>query len=131
MKILDVITEDRNWTKTAGKMRPDQIKTLPSAHLVSGTADRVYDLYRLGMKVAEADGIHPIKGSSESWVGRNNTVHPYTQHEADMMKDAYRANGVVWTDELAPNPRNKSLEPAGTHTVSPVASSAWKKGRSK
>ena len=131
MKIIDVITEDRNWTKTAGKLRPDQIETLPSAHLVSGTADRVYDLYRLGMKAAEADGIHPIKGSSESWVGRNNTIHPYTKHEADMLRDAYLANGVVWTDELAPNPNNKSLEPKETHKVSPVASSLWKKGKSK
>jgi hypothetical protein len=131
MKIIDVITEDRNWTKTSGKLRADQIETLPSAHLVSGTADRVYDLYRLGMKAAEADGINPIKGSSESWVGRNNTIHPYTKHEADMLRDAYRANGIVWTDELAPNPNNKSLEPDGTHKISPVASSSWKKGLRK
>ena len=46
-----------------------------------------------------------------------------------MLRDAYRANGIVWTDELAPNSDNKSLEPKGTHTVSPVASSLWKKGR--
>jgi hypothetical protein len=130
MKIIDVITEDRNWTKTSGKLRADQIETLPSAHLVSGTADRVYDLYRLGMKAAEADGIHPVKGSSESWVGRNNTIHPYTNAEADMIKDAYRANGIVWTDELAPNPDNKSLEPKGTHKISPVASASWKKVKS-
>lgn len=127
MKILDIINEDRNYTKTSGKLAPDQISTLPSAHLVSGTADRVYDLYRLGMKAAEADGINPIKGSSESWVGRNNTIHPYTKHEADMLRDAYRANGLVWTDELAPNPKNKSIEPENTHKVSPVATTSWKK----
>jgi hypothetical protein len=127
MKILEIINEDRNYTKTVGKLRPDQISTLPSAHLVSGTADRVYDLYRLGLKAAEADGIHPIKGSSESWVGRNNTIHPYTKNEADMLKHAYKANGLVWTDELAPNTQNKSIEPKNTHKVSPVAGTTWKK----
>jgi hypothetical protein len=128
MKILDIINEDRNYTKTAGKLHPDQISTLPSAHLVSGTADRVYDLYRLGMKTAEADGITPPKMEPESWVGRNNAVHPYTQVENDMMKHAYKAQGIVWTDKLSPNPKQKSMEPAGTHTVSPVASVLWKKG---
>jgi hypothetical protein len=131
MKIVDVITEDRNWTKTAGKLQPDNIETMPSAHLVSGTADRVYDLYRLGIITAGADGVHPIKGSSESWVGRNNAIHPYTKHEADMLRDAYRANGIVWSDELSPNPDNKSLEPEETYKVSPVASTSWRKGKSK
>lgn len=127
MKILEIINEDRNWTKTAGRLRPDQVETLPSAHLVSGTADRVYDLYRLGMKTAEADGVNPIKGSSESWVGRNNTTHPYTKSEADMLKQAYKANGLIWTDELHPNPHNRSLEPKDTHIQSPVAKTDWKK----
>lgn len=127
MKIVDIITEDRNYTKTAGKLAPDQIETLPSAHLVSGTADRVYDLYRLGLKAAESDGINKLPGSSESWVGRNNALHPYTEHEAKMLKQAYKANGLIWTDELAPNPKNKSYEPTGTHTVSPVATTNWKK----
>lgn len=127
MQIWEIINEDRNWTKTAGKMHKDSISTLPSAHLVSGTADRVYDLYRLGMKAAEADGITPVKGSSESWVGRNNLINPYTKSELDMLKDAYRANGLVWTDELHPNPENKSREPEGTHTISPTLNSDWKK----
>ena len=129
MKIFDIVNEDRNWTKTAGKMRPDQISVLPGAHTVAGTADRVYDLYRLGMKAAEADGITPIKGSSESWIGRNNTIHPYTKQEAAMIKDAYRANGVVWTDELAPNEENRSEEPAGANTLSPVANSNWRRSK--
>ena len=127
MKIVEIITEDRNYTKTAGKLAPDQIQTLPSAHLVSGTADRVYDLYRLGMKAAEADGINKLKGSSESWVGRNNLINPYTAHEAKMLKQAYKANGLVWTDELAPNPKNLSYEPKDTHKISPTPSLDWKK----
>jgi hypothetical protein len=127
MLIREIIIEDRNYTKTAGRLHTDAINTLPSAHLVSGTADRVYDLYRLGMKTAEADGITPLKGSSESWVGRNNLINPYTKHETDMLKQAYKANGLVWTDELHPNPKNKSVEDKQVNKVSPVASSKWKK----
>lgn len=131
MKIRDIITEDRNWTRTAGKMHSHAIDALPSAHLVSGTADRVYDLYRLAIKAAEADGINPISGSGESWVGRNNTIHPYSKCELDMIKDAYRANGVVWTDKLHPNPDNKSTEPSETYVQSPVLVPKWKKNRIK
>ena len=36
-------------------------------------------------------------------------------------------NGLVWTDELHPNPENKSREPEGTHTISPTLNSDWKK----
>lgn len=127
MKILEIINEDRNWTKTSGKLNADQVSTMPSAHIVSGTSDRVYDLYRLGLKAAEADGTNKLLGSSESWIGRNNALHPYTEHEAKMLKQAYKSNGLEWTDKLAPNPKNKSYEPEGTHKVSPVAGTSWKK----
>jgi hypothetical protein len=123
----EALEEDRDWTKTSGKMHPDAISTLPSAHLVSGTADRVYDLYRLGMKAAEADGITPVKNSGESWVGRNNLISPYTKHELDMLKDAYKANGLAWTDKLNPNPENKSREPENTNKTSTTLNSDWKK----
>lgn len=127
MKIYEIITEDRNYTKTTGKLAKDQIETMPSAHIVSGTADRVYDLYRLGMIAAAADGIHPVKASTESWVGRNNTIHPFTKAEADMIKSAYIANGIVWTDELHPNPHNRSYEPKDTNKTSPLPNGEWKK----
>lgn len=127
MKIYEIITEDRNWTKTSGKLHPQQIETMPSAHIVSGTADRVYDLYRLGMIAALADGKTPLKPNAESWIGRNNAIHPFTKAEADMIKSAYIANGIVWTDELHPNPDNRSFEPKDTFKTSPVPKRDWKK----
>lgn len=127
MKIVEIITEDRNYTKTSGKMNPDHVRALPSAHLVAGTADRIYDLYRLSLKTAQADGKNPPKFDPESWVGRNNTLHPYTQEEADMLKHAYSSVGIAWTDELHPNPKNKSIEAQDTHKTSPVADTSWRK----
>lgn len=129
MKIREIIVEDRNYTRTAGSMHPDSIRTLPSAHLVAGTADRIYDLYRLTMRAALADGINQPKFDPESWVGRNNTLHPYTKNEADMLKHAYESTGVKWTDELYPNPMNKSMEPVDTNKKSPVPQTKWRNKR--
>lgn len=127
MLIWEILNEDRNYTKTHGSMDKDHVSTMPSAHLVAGTADRFYDLYRLGMRAAMADGVNQPKFEPESWVGRNNTLHPYTKHEADMLKHAYKATGLTWTDELHPNTENKSKEPTGTYTTSPTLNSDWKK----
>ena len=60
--------------------------------------DRIYDLNRLMMAVASSDGINPIEMNAESWVGKHNTAHPYTEEEQDMLILAYKAAGVVYKD---------------------------------
>lgn len=44
-----------------------------------------------------------------------------------MLKDAYKANGLAWTDKLNPNPENKSREPENTNKTSTTLNSDWKK----
>lgn len=83
---------------------------MPGTHRVAGTADRLYDLNRVMMMVACADGKTQPPMPQESWAGRNNTAHPYTKVEADMLKHAYKAADVAWDDAIAPNPKNKSEE---------------------
>jgi len=82
------------------------------------TFDKLYDLNRLMMAVASSDGINPIEMDSESWVGKHNTAHPYTEEENNMLKLAYKAAGLEYTDlnkgDLA------SEELASTNTESPV-----------
>ena len=56
--------------------------------------DRIYDLNRLMMAVACSDGINPIEMPAESWVGKHNTAHPYTEEEQNMLKLAYEAAGI-------------------------------------
>ena len=46
----------------------------------------------------------------ESWVGKNNTAHPYTNLEGEMLKHAYKIAGIEWDDALKPNPTQKSME---------------------
>jgi hypothetical protein len=60
--------------------------------------DRTYDLNRVMMAVASTDGKTVPDLSSESWVGKNNTAHPYTTVEQDMLKMAYKAAGVPFKD---------------------------------
>jgi hypothetical protein len=80
--------------------------------------DRTYDLNRVMMAVACSDGINPIDINSESWSGKNNTAHPYTKEEQDMLKLAYKAAGITYKDLNKADLRSKELD--STHKTSPV-----------
>lgn len=56
-------------------------------------ADRVYELNRIMMAVAQTDGTNMPEIDSESWSGRNNVAAPYTKVEQEMLKKAYQAVG--------------------------------------
>ena len=84
-----------------------------------GGYDRAYELNRVMMAVACADGTNaPIDMDAASWVGRYNTAHPYTDEEAQMMKQAFKAVGSETHDMNHGD--NRSLEPKDTNTASPV-----------
>lgn len=129
MRAKEFVLEDVN-VHTGVKMRRSAEHAMPGVHRVSGTADRLYDLNRVMMMVACADGITQPDLPQESWAGRNNTAHPYTREEADMLKHAYAAANVAWDDVLKPNPDNKSRENPAVYKISPVAQGA-KFGQSK
>ena len=80
--------------------------------------DKLYDLNRLMMAVASSDGINPIEMDSESWVGKHNTAHAYTEEEQNMLKLAYKAAGVEYKDLNDGNLNSEEL--ASTNTDSPV-----------
>jgi hypothetical protein len=80
--------------------------------------DRTYDLNRVMMAAASTDGKIIPDLSSESWVGKNNTAHPYTEVEQDMLKIAYEAAGVPFTDLNDGDLDSKELDSA--HTTSPI-----------
>ena len=82
------------------------------------TYDKLYDLNRLMMAVASSDGINPIEMDAESWVGKHNTSHAYTEEENNMLKLAYTAAGLEYKD--LNNGDLNSEELASTNTDSPV-----------
>lgn len=79
--------------------------------------DRQYDLNRVMMAVACSDGVNPVEINSESWAGKNNTAHPYTDIEQDMLKLAYKAAGINSKDLNKGDMRSQELE--STNTTSP------------
>jgi hypothetical protein len=63
--------------------------------------DRVYELNRVMMALAQADGEsdhQKIDLDSESWIGTSNMAVPYTEIESNMLKSAYKAVGSEWED---------------------------------
>jgi len=119
MRAQEFIVED-SIVHSGVKPHKDQEKVMPSAHRVAGTADRTYDLNRIMQIVAGADGKTMPLIPKQSWAGKNNTAHPYTKEESNMLKHAYKAYGADWDDALAPNDEEKSLEPDDVHNISPV-----------
>ena len=83
-----------------------------------GGYDRTYELNRIMMATAGADGTTPLQLDAETYSGRYNTAHPYTQLEADMLKQAYKAVGSEMHD--LNHGDNRSLELDSTNAVSPV-----------
>lgn len=60
--------------------------------------DRTYDLNRVMMAVAATDGTTVPDLRSETFVGKNNTAHPYTAVEQEMLKIAYKVADVPFKD---------------------------------
>ena len=63
-----------------------------------GGYDRTYELNRIMMATACADGTTPLELDAETWSGRYNTAHPYTDVEHRMLKQAFKAVGSDTTD---------------------------------
>jgi hypothetical protein len=81
--------------------------------------DRIYELNRVMMAIATADGTNaPLDLDTESWAGRYNTAHPYTDEEANMLKQALRATGSEHLDLNHGDNRSQELE--STHVDSPI-----------
>lgn len=80
--------------------------------------DRLYDLNRLMMAVASSDGVTPIKMDAESWVGKHNTTHPYTEQEQAMLKLAYQAAGLEYKDLNKGDMDSEEMKEV--NTVSPI-----------
>ena len=95
MRAHEFITEQSNKGKVSARQ---QQSTVGLNVFAISQCDRTYDLNRVMMAVASTDGTTIPDLSSESWVGKNNTAHPYTDVEQDMLKIAYEAAGIPFKD---------------------------------
>jgi hypothetical protein len=94
MRAHEFITESGK-----GKVSDRQQQSTVGLNIFATTQyDRTYDLNRVMMAVASTDGVTVPDLNRESWVGKNNTAHPYTDVEQDMLKIAYKAAGIPFQD---------------------------------
>jgi hypothetical protein len=118
MRAKEFITEDNG----PGKLTKRQRYATRGAHKFQDVdgRDRVYELNRVMMALAQANGEsgERIDLDSESWVGTSNLAFPYTEVEANMLKAAYKAVGSEWEDLNSGD--MKSVELPTTNTESPI-----------
>lgn len=116
MRASEFISEERR-----GTLHKDQSDPMGTAIAFrdDGT-DRLYNLNRIMMAAAMADGKSrkPVKMNASAWQEKNNTVHPYTEEEHNMVHQAFGAVDSKYHTEISDH---HSVEPATTHKVSPVA----------
>lgn len=105
-KVGDISTRQRFATVGLNKFRDGEF------------ADRIYELNRVMMAVAQTDGDTDPVIDSESWAGRNNVAAPYTKIEQKMLEKAYRAVGSNHID--LNHGDLESQEHPAVHKASPV-----------
>lgn len=100
MRARDFITEYANKEVTPKtKIRKRHQEPTKGLHVFTDTNyDRIYMLNRVMMAVASSDGKTKPDIDGESWIGKRNTAHPYTEIEHKMLKHAYDAVGVPHYD---------------------------------
>lgn len=118
MRAYEFITEQDNGT-TAGKLSKRQQQSTVGLNVFAiSQYDRTYDLNRVMMAVAATDGEIEPNIDQESWVGKQNTAHPYTEVEQKMLKKAFKAAGVPFKDLNKGDLVSRELD--STHSKSPM-----------
>jgi hypothetical protein len=113
MRANEFVSESKN-----GKITKRQQQPTRGLNIFADTQfDRLYDLNRVMMAVACSDGVNPIEMNAESWVGKNNTAHPYTKEEQAMLKLAYKATGITYKDLNKGDLNSQELESTNTQST--------------
>ena len=119
MRAKEFITEDNKPGKLSKRQRYGS-RGMHKFQDVDGR-DRVYELNRVMMALAQANGESDhevIDLDSESWIGTSNMAVPYTEVESNMLKSAYKAVGSEWED--LNDGDMKSVELPSVNTESPI-----------
>lgn len=82
-----------------------------------GGYDRTYELNRIMMAVACSDGESPLALDAETWSGRYNTAHPFTEIEAKMLKQAYKAVGSEVHDLNHGDLKSQEVDSVNTQSI--------------
>lgn len=117
MRATEFVSEGRK-----GKMTKRQRWATKGANtfIDPSHTDRFYELNRIMMAAACTDGDIIPEVNGESWSGRENTAHPYTEVEQRMLQKAYKAIGSDVRDLNGGDLRSQELPDTNTQsTVKP------------
>lgn len=119
MKINDIIIEGRDGQIGDVGKDHESTSTGITKFRDKGGYDRTYNINRVMMAAASADGksTKAVDMPQSSWVEKYNTVHPYTDEEHKMMQSAFK---TVDSEHKTVVPKSRSEEPGDTHKVSPT-----------
>ena len=108
-----------NESNSKGKLSNRQQQSTAGLNVfATSNFDRIYDLNRVMMAAACSDGTNVPDLSRESWAGKNNTAHPYTSIEQEMLERAFEAAGIPFHDLNEGDLESKELE--STQIQSPI-----------
>ena len=116
MKVIDIISEAKQAKITK---RQNQSSRGISIYGDAEKANSDYVAFKLGQAMAGSDGTTPIDIDAKSWHGKKKTVHPYTEVENEMFKQAAKAVGASYKDLNHGDMKSKELDT--TNKTSPVA----------
>lgn len=109
MRAKEFIKEDSSKTRTK-VMKRHQQSTIGLNLFATSNFDRTYDLNRVMMAAASTDGKIKPDLDKESWAGKNNTAHPYTEVEQNMLEIAYDAAGIPFQDLNKGDLKSKEMD---------------------
>ena len=116
MKVIDIISEAKQAKITK---RQSQSSRGISIYSDAEMANSDYVAFKLGQAMAGSDGKSPLDIDAKSWHGKKKTIHPYTEVENEMFKQAAKAVGASYTDINHGDMKSKELD--STNKISPVA----------
>ena len=115
MKIKEIVLEEKVGKLSARLQQPTVgINKFRDQQF----ADRVYELNRVMMAVASTDGKSKPNLEGESWAAKQNTAHPYTEVEQNMLEIAFNAAGIPFQDLNKGDLKSRELP--GTNHTSPI-----------
>lgn len=123
MRAREFITERRKPTKKKSKngkiTKRQQMPTTGLHKFRDGKGmDRIYELNKVMAAAASTDGTFVPDVAPESWSGRFNTAHPYTEVEQNMLKKAFQSIGTEFHDLNHGDLKSQELD--STEIQSPV-----------
>ena len=116
MKVIDIISEAK---QAKISKRQSQSSRGISTYGDSEKMNSDYVAFKLGQAMAGSDGKTVPEIDAKSWHGKKKTVHPYTEVENEMFKQAAKAVGADYTDLNHGDMKSKELD--STNKISPVA----------